>query len=77
MSSLIVRGVDDAIIRALKTRAARHQRSAEAEHRALLVEALLLPQRRTLAEVLAEMPPVGADADFARMQDGNAKHVFD
>lgn len=77
MSSLIVRGVDDAIILALKARAARHQRSAEAEHRALLAEALLQPRRRSLAEVLAEMPPVGTDADFARTQDAAVARVFD
>ncbi|MBE0595510.1 MAG: hypothetical protein IH616_24240, partial [Gemmatimonadales bacterium] len=52
MPSLIVRNVDESIIRALKKRAARHGRSAEAEHRALLAEALLEPPRRTLAEVL-------------------------
>ena len=53
MSSLIVRNVDDAIIQALKSRAARHGRSAEAEHRALLADALLNTRRRSLAQVLA------------------------
>lgn len=67
MSSLIVRNVDDAIVKALKSRAARHGRSTEAEHRAVLAEVLLQPRRRSLAEVLAAMPNVGEDADFARV----------
>lgn len=77
MSSLIVRGVDEAIVRALKTRAARHGRSTEAEHRALLADALLQPRRRSLAEVLAEIPCVGEDADFVRVQPDEAGRVFD
>lgn len=77
MSSLIVRGVDDAIVHALKSRAARHGRSAEAEHRALLAEVLQAPRRRSLAEVLAAMPNVGEDADFERVQTEAVARVFD
>jgi len=77
MSSLIVRGVDENIVRALKTRAARHGRSTEAEHRALLADALLQPRRRSLADVLAEIPGVGEDADFARVQGREDGRVFD
>jgi len=77
MPSLIVRSVDDAIVHALKSRAARHGRSAEAEHRALLTEALQAPRRRSLAEVLAAMPNVGEDADFERMPTEAATRVFD
>lgn len=40
MASLHVRNVDDDLIASLKERAARNGRSAEAEHRALLREAL-------------------------------------
>ncbi|MFO1119627.1 MAG: hypothetical protein U1E38_05805 [Rhodospirillales bacterium] len=36
MAQLTARNVDDRIIRALKERAARHRRSAEAEHREIL-----------------------------------------
>jgi antitoxin FitA len=36
LSQLTVRGVDDRIVAALKLRAAKHRRSAEAEHRAIL-----------------------------------------
>src|SRR5207244_4939770 len=40
MAQLTVRGVDDRIVAALKLRAAKHRRSAEAEHRAILEGAL-------------------------------------
>jgi antitoxin FitA len=40
VGQLTVRKLDDEIIRRLKRRAARHGRSAEAEHRAILEEAL-------------------------------------
>ncbi len=77
MSSLIVRSVDDAIVQSLKERAARHGRSMEAEHRALLADALLRPRRRALAEVLASMPNVGQDLDFARVHNSETARVFD
>jgi antitoxin FitA len=67
MPDLLVRGVDETLVRALKERASAHGRSAEAEHRAILAEALARPRRRTLAEVLASMPAVGVDADFDRV----------
>jgi plasmid stability protein len=41
MAQLTVRNVDDQVVRALKQRAASHGRSAEAEHREILREALL------------------------------------
>ena len=77
MADLLVRGVDDALVQALKKRAGAHGRSAEAEHRAILAAALLTPPRRNLAELLAAMPDVGADADFQRPGDiSDAKDVF-
>ena len=77
MASLIVRDLDDRIVEALKTRAARHNRSAEAEHRALLEQVLLKPRRKTFAQALREMPNVGRDEDFARVDDDGTPHVFD
>jgi antitoxin FitA len=78
MADLLVRGVDDEIVRALKERAGAHGRSAEAEHREILAAALLRPRRRSFAEVLASMPNVGRDDDFERVQSGmDAPHVFD
>lgn len=62
MADLLVRGVDDSIVQALKKRAGAHGRSQEAE----------------LREILAAMPDVGVDADFQRQQDpGVAADVVD
>lgn len=78
MTSLLVRGLDEGLVLALKQRAAANGRSAEAEHRAILQESLQQPRRRSLAEVLASMPNVGRDEDFEREQDSGATtHVFD
>ena len=78
MPDLLARGVDEELVRALKERAGAHGRSAEAEHRAILAEALARPRRRTFAEVLASMPAVGVDADFERVDSAErAPHVFD
>lgn len=41
MGQLTVRNLDDAVVAALKVRAARHGRSAEAEHRLILRDVLL------------------------------------
>ncbi len=66
MADLLVRGVDDVLVQALKKRAGAHGRSQEAELRAILSVALLSPPRRKLAELLASMPDVGLDADVQR-----------
>lgn len=63
-TNLIVRNVDPAISQALKEAAAAHGRSAEAEHRDILVKAFVKPARRPLKEVLAAIPDVGTDDDF-------------
>jgi len=78
MANLIVRNLDPRIVDALKRRAARHGCSAEAEHRALLESVLLRPRRKSFAEVLAEMPNVGRDEDFDRIEDkGRTRRVLD
>lgn len=69
MANLLVRGIDDALVQALKHRAARNGRSAEAEHREILAGALRRPRKRRLAEALAGIPDVGNDEDFARIED--------
>jgi plasmid stability protein len=64
----MVRNLTDDLVKALKQRAAKHNRSAEQEHREILQAALRGPRRRSLAEVLAAMPDVGQDEDFRRDQ---------
>src|SRR6202034_2365706 len=68
MAQLVVRNLPEDLVRALKLRAAKHNRSAEQEHREILEAALRGPRRRSLAAVLASMPNVGRDEDFARHQ---------
>lgn len=63
-TNLVVRNIDEELVRALKQVAAAHGRSAEAEHREILRTVLQKPARRSLAEVLAGMPDVGEDPDF-------------
>lgn len=67
MAQLIVRNLPDDVVRGLKVRAARHGRSAEAEHRLILEEALRARRGpKTLKDALLAIPDVGDDADFAR-----------
>jgi len=78
MADLLVRGIDEELVRALKERAGAHGRSAEAEHREILAAALARPRKRNFAEVLASMPEVGTDADFERVESAReAPRVFD
>jgi len=70
VSQLIVRNVGEEIVRALKRRAARHGRSAEAEHREILRQALREDaERASFKTVLGSMPDVGQDDDFLVPRD--------
>jgi plasmid stability protein len=74
MAQLIVRNLPVDLVRGLKVRAARHGRSAEAEHRVILEE-VLRPKRgpKTLKEALRTIPNVGDEADFARTRERGRK----
>lgn len=76
MATLIVRNVDEAIVKALKQRASRHGVSAEAEHRKIPEQVLLQPVKKSFAEVLRSIPSVGNDSDFEQVQDNTAHDVF-
>lgn len=70
MPQLIIRDVPPDVARALRQRAARNGRSAEAEHRILLRDALQAElEARSFKAVLTSMPDVGTDADFAPPRD--------
>ncbi|NJK53130.1 MAG: DNA-binding protein [Acaryochloridaceae cyanobacterium RU_4_10] len=77
MANLIVRNIDEIIVKALKKRASNHGVSAEAEHRKILEQALLQPQRKSFADVLSQIPNVGNDSDFERSQDDTTRQIFD
>lgn len=65
MAQLIVRNIEEEVVEALKVRAAKHGRSAEAEHRELLRDALLRRPAASFKEHLLAMPDAGDDEDFA------------
>ena len=78
MADLLVRGIEEDLVRALKERAGMNGRSAEAEHRAILASVLQRPRRKSFVQVIAAMPDVGVDADFERADvDEIADRVFD
>lgn len=77
MANLVVRNIDDSVVKALKARAGLAGTSAEAEHRKILEGALLKTKRRSLTEVLKSIPSVGEDFDFERKQDGESANVLD
>jgi len=67
---LIVRNVPEELALALKRRAARHGRSAEAEHREILRDALNEDVgQASFKTFLASMPDVGSDDDFVFERD--------
>jgi antitoxin FitA len=78
MGQLIVRGLDDRLIQALKQRAVRAGRSAEAEHRAIL-EQVLRPETETFAEAAARLrartPPQSTDSTDLVRQDRDRAHA--
>ena len=68
VAQLIVRDLSEDLVKALKQRAAKRNRSTEQEHREILQSVLRGPKRRHLADVLAAIPNVGEDSDFGREQ---------
>ena len=70
MAQLIVRNIDVDLVRRLKIQAAQHGRSAEAEHREILREALEpKAECKSIKDWLLDMPDVGEDEDFQRGRD--------
>ena len=77
MANLIVRNIDGDIADALKARARQHGISAEAEHRLILKQVLMQPKKKSFSEVLTQIPNVGENSDFERLQDDSAGNIFD
>jgi plasmid stability protein len=70
LRQLIVRNLEEDLVLALKRRAAKAGRSAEAEHREILRAALAKERARpSFKRLLAQMPSVGRDDDFAMPRD--------
>jgi plasmid stability protein len=75
MAQLIVRNVDEEVVKALKLRAAQKGVSTESEHRDILRSVLLRgPERPPFKSVLASMPDFGQDDDFLSERDSDRKN---
>lgn len=70
MPQLIVRQIEEKVVKRLKERAAKRGVSMEEEHRSILREALCGDPKKwpSFKEALLAMPDVGRDKDFQRGQ---------
>jgi plasmid stability protein len=68
MPQLIVRQIEDKVVKKLKQQAGEHGVSMEEEHRRILRESLLgkSGKRTSFKEALLAMPKAGRDEDFER-----------
>jgi len=72
MAQLIVRDIEEKVVRKLKQRAGEHGISMEEELRRILRASVIPESERkkpSFIEHLMSMPDVGADEDFARSKD--------
>lgn len=70
MAQLLVRNIESELVRELKLRAARRGHSAEEEHRQILRRVLGgSGASGSLKELLLEIPDVGEDGDFDRVDE--------
>jgi plasmid stability protein len=71
MPQLIVRKIEEQVVKKLKARAGLNGVSTEGEHRRILRAALLgkTGRRPSFKEYLLSMPDVGADRVFERVRD--------
>jgi plasmid stability protein len=68
MPQLIVRQIEEKVVKRLKQQAGEHGVSMEEEHRRILRRALLAQsmKKRSFKDFLLSMPNVGEDTDFRR-----------
>lgn len=69
MAQLIVRNLEDEVVRRLKEQAGRHGHSAEEEHRRILRAALLRGATTDFKNMLSDFPDVIDDRDLERIRD--------
>jgi plasmid stability protein len=84
MAQLLVRNLEEDLVRDLKKRAGLHGVSVEEEHRRILREVLrpeVGDQRRNFWQMLTEMPDVGDDSLFERERGlpgrGTTQNLFE
>jgi antitoxin FitA len=72
MAQLLVRNLEDELVRHLKKRAGEHGVSVEEEHRRILREVLLTDTKakaKSFWQMLSEMPDAGGEELFEREQN--------
>ena len=81
MPNLLVRNIDEGVVSALKIRAGQHGISAEAEHRAILENALLKPRKKSFAEIAPRALNILSDltenAESESVRLGAARDLLD
>jgi plasmid stability protein len=75
MPQLLVRQIEEKVVKKLKERAGQHGVSMEEEHRRILREALLggSAKKPSFKEFLLSMPNIGPDDLFDRRRDYGRK----
>lgn len=66
MHTMLIAGIDESLMRSIRSRAALHDRTPEEEALAILEGVAHRPGWRSFGEALMSMPDVGLDSDFAR-----------
>lgn len=78
MPQLIVRQIEETVVKKLKERAGLHGISMEEEHRRILRHALVGPSRPkpSFKDFLRQMPDIGPDELFQRSRDPGREVVL-
>lgn len=69
MAQLIVRNLEEEVVRRLKEQAGKHGHSAEEEHRQILRAALVVHSSKDFKTMLSEFPDVIDDTDLERIAE--------
>lgn len=77
MAQLLVRGLSDDLVRRLRERAKAHERSVEAEHRAILEAAVGSPTMTTEEWAARLQGTFLAELDAAELRDNDPPREFD
>lgn len=77
MAAITIRNLSEETHRALKARAQRHERSTEAEVRAILDAAVAPPQRVRLGSLLTDIGVAAGGADLDVQRDQVSREPLD
>ncbi len=67
MHMMLIEGIDEPLMRSIRSRAALHDRTPEEEVLAILDNVARVPGFRCLGEAILNFPNVGLDSDFERV----------